>query len=274
MKQFFIVFISCLLCAEGFSQSSEDPVSHDSMRPKITILGTFHFGSTSDVGAIVMEEVKGERRQQEIQQLVEKLKAFRPTKILVEFPLSIQDTLQRRFEKFKNREFELPSSETYQVGFRLANQSGHDSIYAIDHKMELPFDSLVKYCEANNTPEKFQAIMSIVQSYTKGETEALQDMELASFLLRMNTRHSDRFGNGLYLREILAIGDPENEVGALVNAIWYQRNMIILKNISKHLQDPEDRVLVIIGAAHRALIMDFLQNRPEYEIVTIADFLD
>ncbi len=274
MKPHYVIRLFYLIFTVSFSQSFNDPDNIKPTLPKIAILGTFHFGSTSDVGAVVMEEVNGERRQQEIQQLVEKLRAFQPTKVLVEFPLTIQDTLQRRFEKFQNQEFELPLNETYQVGFRLADQSGHDSIYAIDHKMDLPFDSLVKYCEEHNSQEKFQAIMAIVQSYTQEETEVLRGMELSTFLKRMNTRDSDRFGNGLYLREVLAIGDPENEVGAAVNAIWYQRNMIILKNISQHLQNPEDRVLVIVGASHRALLMDFLQNRPEYEIVEILNYLD
>ncbi|UJH68408.1 DUF5694 domain-containing protein [Allomuricauda sp. SCSIO 65647] len=243
-------------------------------KPKIALLGTFHFGGSTDIAGIVMQEVAGEKRQTEIQQLVDRLKAYEPTKILVEYPLKRQDTLQKRYQDYRSKTFELPLSETYQVGFRLAYQLQHDSIYAIDHKMDMPFEQVLKYCEEHNSMDRFQAIVDYAKSYTAHETEVLKQMQLAPFLRRMNNEASDKEGNGLYLRELLDIGDSENEVGAAVNAVWYQRNMIILKNITQHIQGPDERVLVILGAAHRAILMDFFKNRTEYDIVEIGDYLE
>lgn len=234
----------------------------------------FHFGATSDIGAVVMENPKRERRQREIQQLVDRLKAYRPTKVLVEYPSKKQDTLQSRYKKYQSGNFVLPVNETYQVGFRLAHQLKHDSIYAIDHRMDMPFEELVQYCQEKNCMEKFQAIVDLAKSYTAEETKVLQEMELSPFLLRTNNEAADRFGNGLYLREVLDIGDPDNEVGAKVNAIWYQRNMIMLKNIRSHIQNSDERILVIIGASHRAIIKDYLINLEEYEYVEIGNYLD
>lgn len=274
MKQFFTLLFSLFVFQLISAQAHQNLKKTDSVLPKIALLGMFHFGATSDIGAIVMENPKGEQRQREIQQLIDRLKAYQPTKILVEYPSKKQDTLQSRYVKYQSGNFELPVNETYQVGFRLAHQLRHDSIYAVDYKLDMPFEQLMQYCQEKNCMEKFQNIVNMAQSYTAEETKVLQKMELSPFLLRMNTDASDRFGNGLYLREVLDIGDPDNEVGAGVNAAWYQRNMIILKNIVRHIQNSEERILVIIGASHRAIIKDYLNNLEEYEYVEVGKYLD
>ncbi len=262
-----------VLCAFSFPLASVAQQSNTDKKPEIAMLGMFHFGSTSDLAAIVMDDVKGEKRQREIQEVIDRLKEYNPTKVLVEYPMSKQDTLQSRYESFKNGGFALPTSETYQIGFRLARQLGHDTIYAIDHKMDLPFNDIVAYCQENNCMDKFQNIVNFAQSYTANETKVLKEMKLATFLLRQNSSESDRFGNGLYLREILDIGDPANEVGARITSIWYQRNMIIMKNILDLVENEDERLLVIIGASHRAVIHSLLENRTEFRFVEIADYL-
>ncbi len=242
-------------------------------KPKIAMLGMFHFGATGDLAAIVMENPEGDKRQKEIKEVVMQLKAYKPTKVLVEYPIAKNDTLHERYALFLKDRFDLPINETYQIGFRLAKEMGHSKIYGIDSKLNLPFDLLTKYCQENNKMAEFQKIVELAKTLTAEKTEELKQQHLSKFLKAMNSKKFDQLANGLYLNEVLNIGDPSNEVGAEVSAVWYKRNMIMLKNITSWIAQREERILVIVGSSHRALIRDLLQNRTDLEYVEIADYL-
>ncbi|MEL6813061.1 MAG: DUF5694 domain-containing protein [Bacteroidota bacterium] len=269
---FLFILSSLIFISVSQSQNSIDRGTDDVV-PKVAILGMFHFGETSDLAAITMEDTKGERRQREIQEVVDKLKAFSPTKILVEYPISKNDTLNSRYQAYLKGDFELPVSETYQIGFRLGKQLGHDMIFGMDHRMDLPFDKVMEYCLQHNKMEEFQAIVEMVQSYTREQTAILAHTHLATFLGNMNSPQMDRFANALYLDQVLAIGEPGNEVGAQMSAAWYERNMIMLKNTTHWIADREERILIIVGSSHRAMLKDFINNRDDLEFVEISNFL-
>jgi len=127
MKRFYIQLF-LLAVTYHYSYGQMEIASSTREKPKIALLGTFHFGQTSDMAAIKMEDVLGERRQGEIMELVDLLVEYQPTKILVEYPFSKQDTLQDRYEKFLKGELIMTANETYQVGFRLAKKMGHTKV--------------------------------------------------------------------------------------------------------------------------------------------------
>ena len=264
-----LLLITLAVCCFQFVHAQ----SEETTKPKITFLGTFHFGGTTDMAAITMDSVLGERRQKEIKDLVKRLQAFAPTKVMLEYRIQQKDTLQKRYEAYLDGQFDLPKSETYQVGFRLAKAMGHKKVHAIDYKMDLPFDALMKYCQENGQMDKMQGIMQTVTGYTAGETEVLKTMELSEFMIRMNNDEMDRFGNRLYLQDMANIGDSDNEAGAAVGARWYHRNMIMLKNVLQNIEQSEERVLVIVGASHRAVMKELLANLDEYEYVEVSQFL-
>lgn len=69
------------------------------------------------------------------------------------------------------------------------------------------------------------------------------------------------------------MGSTDNEVGAEVSATWYHRNMIMLKNIASYIESPQERLLVIVGSSHRAVIKDYIEDRVDLKFVEIADFM-
>ena len=66
------------------AQTNSQKISTSDSKSKISILGTFHFGSTGDVAAVKVENIMSERRQKEIRQMLKKIKAYNPTKVLIE----------------------------------------------------------------------------------------------------------------------------------------------------------------------------------------------
>jgi len=244
-----------------------------SSKPSIALLGMFHFGETSDLAAIKMTDLHGEKRQAEIHELVQMLMAYHPTKILVEYPFSKKDIIQKRYETYLKSNYELGDSETYQIGFRLAKAMGHASIYAMDHKMDLPFDALAEHLTKTDQMEKMNSMVGMINELMAEETKALDALPLSGYLLRLNSDWFDALANSLYLKEVLNMGSSNNEVGAMVSATWYQRNMVMLKNISTYIESPQERILVIVGSSHRAVMRDFIEDRIDLRYVEIAQYL-
>ena len=264
-----------VLCAilAFFTYSANAQVNQIEKQASIAILGMFHFGETSDLAAIKMNDLHGEKRQNEIQDLVQMLKTYKPTKILVEYPMAKKDTLQKRYESYLSGNYKLRDSETYQIGFRLAKVLGLSQIYAMDHKMDLPFDDLAAHLTKINQMEKMNSMIGRIQGLMQEETRALESLPLATYLLRLNSEAFDGLANSLYLKEVLEMGTPDNEVGAKVSAIWYQRNMVMLKNIASYIENPKERILVIVGSSHRAVLRDYIHDRTDLKFVEIAKFL-
>ena len=270
MKHILLTFLCTIFfIALGISQQYENIG-----KPQIALLGMFHFGETSDLGAIKMPELHGERRQSDIRDLIEQLKTYRPTKVLLEYPLTRRDTLQKRYESYLQGNYTLGDSETYQVGFRLAKELGHNKVYAIDHKMDLPFDEIAEHLTKVNQMDKMQAMMTKVGQLMQEETAALDTMALSSYLLRLNSEDFDALANSLYLKDILEMGSEDNEVGAKISATWYHRNMIMLKNIADCVESSDERILVIVGASHRAVIKDYVMDRTDLVYTEITKYME
>ena len=94
MKKNIIILFSILLigCNTNVSQKEsinlekkENPNNKLNEIPKITILGTFHFNATNDYSSVQIDSIFSDKRQNELDQLINKIKAFNPTKIMVEW---------------------------------------------------------------------------------------------------------------------------------------------------------------------------------------------
>ena len=239
---------------------------------EIAVLGTFHFGPTRDLAAIRFEDIQSDKRQTEIIQVVDMLSAFQPDKVLLEYKYNNGDQLQEDYKNYLKGDYQLKVNERDLIGFRLAERLGHDSIFAVDHKLDLPFDTLVRYCEANDKMGDFGKFIEMVQAYTEAETQMLSEMSLPQYFAHMNQTEVDALANDLYLRATADFGEEGNEVGIEAAATWYKRNMYILKNIDRVTKTGE-RVLLIIGQAHRAVIRDYIEDREDMTYIEVSQFL-
>jgi hypothetical protein len=112
--------------------------------PSIALFGTFHFASTSDYSSMDLDDFRSTKRQKEIRLLIEALKTYRPTKIMVEYPYRKEDKLNDDYKEYLNGIYTLSINEIDQLGFRLAKELGHQKLYCIDQKISLPFGPLSK----------------------------------------------------------------------------------------------------------------------------------
>ena len=277
------IFLILVLLATGCqTQNSEGrqpealdqpPTAH--ALPKVALLGVFHFGGSSgDLASMEMSDPFGERRQAEIKELVDLLSAYRPTKILVEYPKERQSRLQERFERFLSGKDTLGVNEIDQLGFRLAQKSGHTQLFAIDYKQDLPADGLVEYCQRNNKMHEFEAFVAGIQEYVADQNKRLDTMQLSNYLAMTNTDSVDRLTNDLYVGHVLSWGDSIQEAGARFASTWWERNFVILDHIAGTISDTDERVLVIIGSGHRAVLKNLVIDRRDMDYVEIGRYLN
>jgi hypothetical protein len=240
-------------------------------KPKVMILGTFHFANPGlDYTKAERDSILSEKRQKEVRELIDKVKAFKPTKIAIEAPYGATQ-VNDNYHLFLQNKFELKESETYQVAFRLAKELNHQQLYPIDFKKDMDFDAVLKSAALNGQQkflERFQQAMGFV---TKMQAEAnkytvLEQLRTMNDVAALERLHS------LYLL-LAEAGKGSDYTGADVVAGWYERNLKIAMNVVRTADSSEDRILVLIGAGHVKLLREFLKESPSVEVVEVGGYL-
>jgi hypothetical protein len=264
-KIFFAAFTILWMPAHTIAQ--QRPV-------KVLLLGCFHFDNPGlDVAKFEDANIMSPTRQKEVAEVVEKLKAFKPDKIFVEYPTQLQSRLDSSYASYLAGKKELTASETHQLGFRLAKQLNHTKLYAIDERStEFPMDSLVKVLMANQQFGMLQYIKQSIDSIQNDFNGRLKTQTIRELLIEGNNANTKAFQVGGYF-EFLKAGDLSNHVGSYLTSEWWRRNMMIYGNLQKCLSGKEERVLVIFGSGHTALLEEMMKYNKQIEIVPVAQAL-
>ena len=95
-------------------------------------------------------------------------------------------------------------------------------------------------------------------------------MDILSYFKRINSKESHQYGFGFYLLEDFDYNDGR---GADILSIWwYNRNLRIFRKLQEITENPEDRILVIFGNGHAAILRQLIEASPEYDFVEFDSF--
>ncbi|NAS14424.1 DUF5694 domain-containing protein [Poritiphilus flavus] len=264
------LFIIALFANLTFSFAQSNP--GEEQKPTIALLGTFHFAGSSDLIALDVKDLKTDKRQGEIQDLVTALAKFKPTKIILEYPYQ-KNRLDSLYQEYREGEHQLSINERQQLGFRLAKELGHNHIYPADHHLDLPFDELMAFLEENERMNEFQAMMEYMKSEVMVSMQnAYDSASLKEFFVWLNSDRSDKMNKNLYMERINKMGAENNYIGSDVVSKWWERNFKIMRNIDE-IMEPNDRVLVLFGQGHTSLLKDFYRDRDDVIYTDILDYL-
>lgn len=245
---------------------------------KLLILGTFHF-TDSGLDSYRPQydiDILSSERQLEVEELVNLLAAFRPNKIAVERQPAQQSTLDSLYASYRAHEFDLPSNEIYQLGFRLAARLGLDRLHAVDaeRRFYLPYVDPDDYATTHGQ-EIFadSAFVELYSEYHQYKDELKTRQSLREYLLWLN--HPDELlrSHGQYLIDNFAVGSHAEYPGVDSRTAWYNRNLRIFANL-RRLSDMEgDRVLLIIGNGHVPILRHATEASPQFDLVEVRDVL-
>lgn len=238
---------------------------------RVLVIGTFHMGAIGDALNPTVDDVLEPHRQTEIQQVVERLSDFRPTKVAIE-ALSSAPIVQEQFGRYLDGDLRLEKDERHQVAFRVAGDVGLSSIHGIDYDQPLDVGTLVGWAQRHGQVALAVELVTRYQQVTAEWSSGINEESTISEIYRLfNSHEIDTRVHDTFMSALL-IGSNDEPVGAQLLASWYERNFRIAGNIVQ-LAEPGDRILVLIGANHRKLLIEILRQVPGFEVVSARDYL-
>jgi hypothetical protein len=253
------------LAQQAAAQKPEPPAA----RAQVLVLGVYHMSNPGhDIFNMKVDDVLAPKRQAEIARLIEVLKRFHPTKIAVE---ASGDRIARPFADYLAGKHELTSNETEQIGFRLAKELGHKTVYAVDADGEFPYQHVVNYAKASGRSKEFEAMMAEWGDKVKAENAYLASHAILETLLYMNSDDKITEGVDFYYRQA-HFGEPYDWAGADLISDWFRRNMRIYSNVVQLVDSPNERVLVIFGAGHLGWLQRDFASDPSFRLRKLAEF--
>jgi hypothetical protein len=248
-------------------------------RAKLLLLGSFHFKDAGLDGYKPKHDIDilSPERQKELDQMLDRLEAFAPTRIAVEWKRSDQARLDERYSQYLAGEFEISSNEIYQVAFRLGKRLGHKKLYATDadgRRYESSVDA-EKWAKENGQEwildhgwyERFEKLYA-------WEDRQKTLVPLTDYYIYLNSAERLAMGHGHYLVGSFKAGDGIVYPGSdNLTGWWYNRNLRVFANVMQLVREDSDRVLLLIGAGHVPILRHAALSMPNVELVEVVDVL-
>jgi len=241
-------------------------------KAKVMLLGVFHFGNPQqDLVKTKQVNVMANENQEHLERLTSYLSEFSPTTILLEFDPLNQQTIQEQYNQYLKGDFTLPSNEIYQLGFRIAKKSNLTTVYSFDERtVNWNAEPLFDYINSHD-PEIKSRLDTLIEKITLETEQAHQTRSLFELLIDANLEEKDSLNKYLYLLTN-HVGAGGNFEGADAAASWWHRNFRMYANIQRYAAHGE-RVLVIGGQGHTAILKDFLKIDQDREAVDFIQYL-
>lgn len=284
------LFISCNQKTDKESQqlkktsSIEDPnLFIGKYKTKAMVLGVFHFGNPGldSYKPKFPFDILEKKRQVELNELLEKIAEYKPTKILLEWNRIKADSITNvRYKSFLKDSFDISkkTNEVYQIGFKLAKRLNQKRVYCSDAKagwfgIELDWDNYddKAYLKSKGQYKKtnrydFESFYEMGDSLKTVQT-------LTEHLIWMNNPNNRLKNHQAYLTSIIE-GAGDNYLGADKVGRWYRRNLRIFANAYDIADfDKEERLLLIYGAGHVWQLRQFFMDSPDFEYVEPNNYL-
>lgn len=285
MKKLFIILsIALLSCNNGTNNKTIEKITEEKS-DKIQVLNfaSFHFGYTSDVTKVDFDE-NDAKLQEEVRKLSQLLERFKPTIICLEYIPEMDEKINQAYHDFLKNPGKLNTryGELSMVGFDIARMRGLDKLYGIDNHMGYNY-SVGDFIE--NSPELKNSIdPETYLELTNNPFKDFPEIEKKNknfdnlSLLEKLKLYNDPIMLDYFLNtnadKLFYVGIDNGFEGADQAAIFYQRNMRIYSNLNRIKLTKDDRVLILMGAAHTAMLREFIKRSPKFEMVNTVDYLN
>ncbi|MEM6723539.1 MAG: DUF5694 domain-containing protein, partial [Bacteroidota bacterium] len=278
MNRFPVLLIFCCwsmvsIGQDMYSMNIDSFLTGGIERPKVLLVGSFHFKypnlDAHQIDKADQIDVTSPKRQEEIEELVDYIEQFQPTKIVVESG-AITGYLLRRRERVNAGTRERQPDEIDQIAFRLMDRLSLDTLYGCDtagFTWNLEHDeafqqhqALLNYFFGFEVPA--DPIQTAYSQFYKLKDRWTVEHSLLEFFRYMNSDRTLDAGFGAYLNGPFK---TTNYAGAdRLSVWWYNRNLRIYRNIQKINAGPDDRVMVLFGAGHISILKQLFECDPAF----------
>ncbi|PTM11004.1 MAG: hypothetical protein DA407_02465 [Bacteroidetes bacterium] len=241
-------------------------------RAQVLVVGTFHFDypgldelKTKENDKI---DVLKEPKKSEVTNLVEYIKKFKPTKVVIEAKPG--NGWNDKLKEYKNGMYRDKRDERYQLAMRIATDFNLDTLYSADATALSDDlwekDSLFYKSLTNKINWKLEdPYWEKVKEYFDYREKQIKNAPILDVFKSMNSRDGHNTNYGLYLTGAFATGDGQGADN--LSMWWYNRNARIFANIVNITESADDRILVIFGNGHAAILRQFFEASPQYDFI-------
>jgi hypothetical protein len=137
---------------------------------------------------------------------------------------------------------------------------------------DFPWPRVVNYAKGSGRSKEMDAIMSEIGIMVKAQDQYLASHTILETLLYMNADAKVADDMGFYFREA-HLGEPGDWPGADLVSDWFRRNMRIYSNVTRLVDSPNERILVIYGNGHLGWLRHIVASDPTLRLRKLADFV-
>lgn len=268
LASFACLYIASIAHAQSAASAElAKPVAKQVAEPpaQVMLIGLWHFDNPGlDAVKFKSIDVMRPAEQAYLEGLAVRLARFKPTRILLEYQPKDDERFNARLADWQAGKFKLEVNEIYQIGFRLAKAAGLKSVQGFDVR-DVPGDESA-WADIMKDPAHAQKLGAMIEELSRIMNQAHSTLDTRGLLLRNNSEEEDRLNKSFYLW-LSSIGTPAKPyLGADLATQWWQRNFRMYHHIQKAAQ-PGERVVVIAGQGHTAVMRDFLRaDRERIEV--------
>lgn len=262
-----------LLCGHSIAAETAAASTPATQSPaKVLMLGSFHFDNPG-LDAVKHEviDVMKAPSQAYLDALADRLAAFKPTVVLLEYNPDNEAKMNERYRNYLNGSYTLERNEIYQIGFRVAKRAGLKSVSSFDER-NTPNDGDLWNYMPQHEPERMKQFEKLIADLSAEFQRDHTTLTLQGLLQKLNTPEEDRRNKDLYLLFNPVGAKAKSFNGADSTASWWRRNFRMYANIQLHAA-PGARILVIAGQGHTAILRDFVSIDSTIDEEPIAPYL-
>lgn len=273
-----LIFCSLLLCV-NFVNAQIGIVDREAkIKPTLMVVGSYHFANPGhDVVKSKVTDVSTPERQKQLEELVKRLKKFRPTKIVLECDTEKNAQFQDNFSKYLTGDYKLSINEREQIGFRLAKELGHLKIYCVDWSDDSPgnqsdYDYVALAAKDKELDGFLKKVFKKWQDEGDKQDEIFNKLTIIEQFIYLNTpsrmenNHAKNF-------DLIRLGRDKEYIGANWVSSWYGRNLKILDNIIRITDSPQERILAVYGFGHLKLLNQLAAESGFYNVENSIKYL-
>lgn len=273
MKTLLYTFLLCLSAVISAQKKPSEYFTNP--KTKVLVVGSFHFdypnldAHKTEKGDQI--DVLSPKTADEVTQLIDYIKKFKPTKIAIEaWPTW---NANQKLKEYKEGKHAKQRDERYQIAMRLAKELNLNELYSIDANSVL--DDLGE--KFNKTDSIYFKNMSLDYDFLSDDAVSKQynaffkNSERKNFksildLFKfMNSKEYHQYEYGAYLSGDFKL--REHDGADMLALYWYDRNLRMFRNIQNIHPSSDDRVLVIVGNGHASVLRQLFTSSPEFDYV-------
>lgn len=242
-------------------------------KAQVAFLGLFHFANPGlDKVKTKQMRVTSDDNQTYLVSLSNKItNEFNPTHVLIECARSEQKKIESEYQAYLEDTFTLSINENHQIGFRVAKTAKLNAPICYDEReIQWQADALMNVMPAK-APKIQSQLNKVIQELTTLSNKMHATMSLQEILITLNEKEAETSNKSLYILTN-SVGAGDTFEGADAAASWWHRNFRMYANVQRYAQ-PNNKVLVLGGSGHTAILKDLLALDSNREAVDIKRFL-